>query len=224
MQPSNESVTTIAGRRCALFGDPGAGILLIQPADADEWPALADEWALIRERAGDRPCRLAAFSVDDWNDELSPWPAPPVFGDHAFGGRAAATLDWVLNGLLPALGPAERAVLGGYSLAGLFALWAARETDAFRAVAAASPSVWFPGWGEYANAHPMRAERVYLSLGDRESRTRNPVMARVGDAIREEQARLDGRVACVLEWNPGNHFRDARLRTAKAFAWAMNRG
>ena len=27
----------------------------------------------------------------------------------------------------------------------------------------------------------------------------------------------------VLEWNPGNHFRDADIRTAKAFAWAMRR-
>ena len=28
---------------------------------------------------------------------------------------------------------------------------------------------------------------------------------------------------CVLEWNEGNHFKDPDLRTAKAFAWLMNR-
>ena len=26
----------------------------------------------------------------------------------------------------------------------------------------------------------------------------------------------------TLEWNEGNHFRDAGLRMAKAFAWVMN--
>ena len=26
----------------------------------------------------------------------------------------------------------------------------------------------------------------------------------------------------TLEWNPGNHFKEPGLRTAKAFAWVMN--
>ena len=30
-------------------------------------------------------------------------------------------------------------------------------------------------------------------------------------------------IPCILEWNPGNHFRDADIRTAKAFAWVLNR-
>jgi hypothetical protein len=70
----------------------------------------------------------------------------------------------------------------------------------------------------------LHADAVYLSLGDREEKTRNPVMARVGDAIREayDHLRQTG-TDCVLEWNKGNHFKDADLRTAKAFAWLMNR-
>ena len=65
--------------------------------------------------------------------------------------------------------------------------------------------------------------RVYLSLGDREEKTRNPVMATVGDRIRALAALLSARgVDCALEWNPGNHFRDADLRTARAFAWVLN--
>ena len=28
-------------------------------------------------------------------------------------------------------------------------------------------------------------------------------------------------IGSTLEWNPGNHFRDPGLRTAKAFAWVM---
>jgi hypothetical protein len=49
-------------------------------------------------------------------------------------------------------------------------------------------------------------------------------MARVGDAIREQEAILRERgVPAVLEWNEGNHFRDADLRTAKAFLWTIGR-
>lgn len=62
-----------------------------------------------------------------------------------------------------------------------------------------------------------------MSLGDREERTRNPVMATVGDRIRETYRLLiDQEIRTTLEWNEGNHFRDAGLRMAKAFAWVMN--
>lgn len=122
-----------------------------------------------------------------------------------------------------AAGP-KRIFLGGYSLAALFALWAGYQTDRFDGIAAASPSMWFPGLPEYMRSHPMQADAVYLSLGDKEEKTRNPVMAQVGSAIRAGYECLkDAGIDCVLEWNPGNHFRDADLRTAKAFAWLMDR-
>ena len=70
----------------------------------------------------------------------------------------------------------------------------------------------------------MFAGAVYLSLGDREERTRNRVMAQVGDAIRAGHTLLkECGTDCVLEWNQGNHFKEPDLRTAKAFAWLMNR-
>ena len=63
---------------------------------------------------------------------------------------------------------------------------------------------------------------VYLSLGDREERARNPVMATVGDRIREAHALLrEWDIDCTLEWNEGNHFANADLRTAKAFLWVL---
>ena len=73
---------------------------------------------------------------------------------------------------------------GGYSLAGLFSLWAAYQTDVFSGIAAASPSVWFPGFIEYMKEHEIKSETVYLSLGDREEKTRNSVMSQVGNCIR----------------------------------------
>ena len=113
-------------------------------------------------------------------------------------------------------------ILGGYSLAGLFALWASTQTDLFYGIAAASPSVWFPGWMEFEQQHPIQAQHVYLSLGDKEEHTKNAVMAAVGDNIRTLHSRLIERGAdCTLEWNSGGHFKNADLRTAKAFQRVM---
>ena len=70
----------------------------------------------------------------------------------------------------------------------------------------------------------IHTEAVYLSLGDREERTRNPVMAQVGDAIRTGSDILkETGIDSILEWNNGNHFTEPDLRTAKAFAWLMNK-
>ena len=71
----------------------------------------------------------------------------------------------------------------------------------------------------------LSAGAVYLSLGDKEEKTRNPVMSQVGNAIRDIYTYLnDQKIPCTLEWNKGNHFKDADLRTAKAFAWVMQNG
>ena len=69
----------------------------------------------------------------------------------------------------------------------------------------------------------IRCKAVYLSLGDKEEKARNPVMASVGACIREASEVLKNKeVNTILEWNPGNHFKDADIRTARAFAWARS--
>ena len=200
------------------YGSPDARAVLIQPVDEHDLAFIESEVSLIREKAP-ADFRLVAIKVGDWNRDLSPWEAPAVFGREDFGDGAADTLAEILN----LCGDRTRNYyLGGYSLAGLFALWAAGQTDAFRGIAAASPSMWFPGFMEYLAAHPPRSPRVYLSLGDREEKTRNPVMAAVGNRIRTAEALLQAQgIDCILEWNEGNHFRDADRRTAKAFSWVL---
>ena len=151
-----------------------------------------------------------------------------MLGEESFGGNAAGTLRFLTERGIPTLKqqfhlPENiKIILGGYSLAGLFALWASTQTDLFYGIAAASPSVWFPGWMEFEQQHPIQAQCIYLSLGDREERTRNAAMAAVGDNIRALHRELAGRSKdCTLEWNSGGHFKDADLRTARAFRWAM---
>ena len=207
------------GRAVTLYADDAPQILFIQPVDTHDTELLDAEIEAMRNCA--LPFALAAFAVKDWNRELSPWAAPPVFGKVPFGGMAEETLSFVLACLLPELrvqlGADMKVCVGGYSLAGLFALWAATETNAFSGVAAASPSVWFPGWIDYVKANPIQAKAVYLSLGDREEQAKNPVMATVGDCIREQYALLQADHSVTLEWNPGNHFQDSEKRTARAF-------
>ena len=187
-------------------------------ADDHDLAVLENEAALIRELTGN-DFRLIAVKVDDWNHDLSPWKAPAVFGNESFGDGAESTLSEVLK-LLSDM--SKTYYIGGYSLAGLFALWAVHQTDLFAGAAAASPSIWFPGFLDYMKEHEIKTRSIYLSLGDREEKTRNPVMAQVGSCIRSAHTLLEERgLRCTLEWNKGNHFKDPDLRTAKAFAWVM---
>ena len=106
---------------------------------------------------------------------------------------------------------------------GLFALWASFQTEKFSGVAAASPSVWFPDFVGYMKEDMIKCDAVYLSLGDKEERTKNAVMSKVGNCIRESYDLLTGQgIECALEWNKGGHFKEPALRTAKGFAWVMN--
>ena len=216
----------IGDRPCRIYGEAHAEYLLLQMTGEHELQSMESEVAAIAQSA--HHFLFAAIPVKSWNDALSPWEAPAVWGKQSFGGKAADTLRFLTEQVIPTLKQQFRLpenvkiILGGYSLAGLFALWASTQTDLFYGIAAASPSVWFPGWMEFEQRHPMQAQRVYLSLGDKEEHTKNAVMAAVGDNIRTLHSRLIERGAdCTLEWNSGEHFKDADLRTAKAFRWTM---
>ena len=214
-------------RPCRIYGTDCAEYLLLQMTDEHELQHMDNEISAIAQGSA-HSFLFAAVPVKNWNDELSPWKSPAVWGKQGFGGKAGDTLRFLTERGIPTLKQQFRLpenvkiILGGYSLAGLFALWASTQTKLFYGIAAASPSVWFPDWMEFEQQHPIQAQRVYLSLGDREERTRNAVMAVVGDNIRTLHSQLtECSIDCTLEWNSGGHFKDADLRTAKAFRWVM---
>ena len=207
------------------FGDNKSDLILIQMVDSHSIQMIESETELIRKLSSRDDFRLVACQVDDWNRDLSPWEAPPVFGKEGFGGKAEKTLQDLKESVLSRCGQADRKFIGGYSLAGLFALWAAYRMECFDGVASASPSVWFPGFVEMAEKERLLTKKVYLSLGDKEEKAKNLVMAMVGDSIRrlnQIYTEMD-KIKTVLEWNEGNHFREPELRMAKGFAWVMNR-
>ena len=187
------------------------------------------------------------------DDELSPWPAEGVWkGQAPYKGLAAEHLRWMMEECVPQVeaeisslmqdrprmgsqandGDAVRflPVIAGYSLAGLFALWAAWNSGYFRRVASVSGSLWYPGFTDFIRDNTPRTglkegtgpEKAYFSLGDRESRTRHPLMSRVDACTAEvvEKFRSYG-IETTFEWNPGNHFDHPELRMARALAWLL---
>ena len=145
------------------------------------------------------------------------------------GTQAGVTLGFVANALLPELQGMYGSlpvILGGYSLAGLFALWAAYQQPLFATVAAASPSVWIRGWVPFVQSHALLTPNVYLSLGIKEEKTRNRTLAQVGDNIRAYYELLTHRLGeehTALVWHNGGHFTDCTLRLAQAITWCFNR-
>ena len=219
----------IADRTWIMYKSEQPEYLLIQPIDEHDLEVLDNEVTTIQSLAN-KSFTLVAFEIIDWQSELTPWTVPAVFGKIPFGDGAIATLSFIKDILIPQMEQKQlfdkdkmKCVLGGYSLAGFFALWSTYQAELFDGIAAVSPSVWYPQWMEYAEKNRPLATSVYLSLGDKEEKTKNPTMAQVGNCIRKQQELLAAQgINTILEWNPGNHFQHSDERTAKGFAWLIN--
>ncbi len=181
-----------------------------------------DARSLFPSLPAPRPTLVCIEGVD-WDRDLSPWAAKKVFrGGEDFSGGADAFLQALLTELIPAaeasLSPAWRGIFG-YSLAGLFSLWAMTRTDTFSRCASVSGSLWFDGFTDYLSAHPLlgQPKRVYLSLGDREEKAKNHRMQQVRAATEAAQAVIEAQgVPCAFELNPGGHFQDILDRQRRA--------
>ena len=222
---------TICGKKCILYLNENTEYILIQPVDENDISVLDNEVKHIEENT-DRNFSLVAFKIEDWNSELTPWEMPLLRGKGNFGDGAAGTLEFIKNELIPALSEYTNTenkeikyILGGYSLAGLFSLWSGYQTDIFEGIAAVSPSVWYKKWIEYVEVEKPLSEKIYLSLGDTEEKTKHQILSKIGENIRKQHEILEKseNVKTVLEWNEGNHFKNPDIRTAKGFLWVMNK-
>lgn len=184
------------------------------------------------QATGCPPFTLVIISDLDWNHDMVPWNSPPVFknADPCTGG-ADDYLRLLTEEIIPT---AEKEIGGvprwrgiaGYSLAGLFALYAIYQTDLFSRVGSMSGSLWFPGMKEYIFSHePKRwPDCMYFSLGDKESKTRNPVLRNVRQNTEEIHAFYRGKgIDTAFQLNPGNHYNQAVERTAAGLCWLLRR-
>ena len=195
---------------------------------------------------------LVNIGVDLWEENFSPWCAPRVFAKGPnFGDGAQKTLDILIDQVIPwaeselSEPPAYRALVG-YSLAGLFSLWAgvsprvargvssqvARgcQSDApaatFQRIGAVSGSFWFPGLLDYVDQQlsggAVGLTHAYLSLGDREERTPNPQIMHVRENAELLASKLENAgISSTFELNRGNHFQNVEGRMQKALDWLV---
>ena len=173
---------------------------------------------------------LTAIGKLAWDDEMSPWEIPPIArGDTPCTGGAAAYLGTLTETILPEIlscvpSPSFMA-LAGYSLAGLFAVYAMYHTDVFERIASASGSFWYPNFQAYVLEHEMKRQPkcIYFSLGNKEAKTRNKILQSVEENTRwlEKHYRESG-IRTVYEENQGNHFQNANERMAKGICWILH--
>ncbi len=173
---------------------------------------------------------LACIEGFDWNHDLCPWAAPAVFkGEEDFSGGGDDFLEILKKKVLPAVESesgytGEKRYMAGISLAGMFSLYSLYKTDLFHGAASVSGSLWFDGFLEFMknNQISKQAEKVYLSLGDKEKKARNPRMAKVEEYTLETEKLLSAKgIRTVFQLNRGNHFSDGEERIKKAVHWMM---
>ena len=186
----------------------------------------------VAQVVGCPPFSLVAISSLDWNRDMAPWDSPAVFKNgEPFTGGADDYLRLLVEEIIPRAekelaGPPAWRGIAGYSLAGLFALYAICQTDVFSRVGCMSGSLWFPGFKEYIFSHePKRwPDCIYFSLGDKEAKTRNPVLKTVQENTEEAQTFYQNKgIDTVFQLNPGNHFVQGIERTAVGIQWLLNR-
>lgn len=212
----------IENKECYIYEEGDSQRILIQFVDDHDLETLDREISLIKKSG--RLFTFIAVKVKAWNQELTPWNAPAVYGKEAFGNGADKTVKFLIKDLIPYLenkyGKNLVYYLGGYSLAGLFALYCGYQTNISKGIAACSPSVWYKGWRDYINTNDMKIENVYLSLGRKESKTGHPLVSKIEENIKYQQEMLKYKNT-VLEWNDGNHFQDSEIRMSKGFIWLL---
>jgi len=180
------------------------------------------------KRLGCRPFHLVSISGLRWDEELSPWAHKPVVSrDNHFTGEADQYIRCLTEKIIPFAEKKNKPpyrIIAGYSMGGLFALYAPYITDMFSGAVSASGSVWYPGFVEYVKSHGFlkKPDAIYLSLGDLESRTKNQFLCLTEQKMKELYAVYQkNAVDCIFELNPGNHFKDTDYRLAKGIAWIL---
>lgn len=209
------------GKEATLYHSAESGSpLIILNNYADDGKSVVE----AAEKTGRNEFNLLCIGNLNWNHDMTPWYCPPTSPkDTPCTGGADEYLKILLVEILPEClkrveGIPSHISVAGYSLAGLFALYALYHTDVFACAASMSGSLWFPDFKEYVFSHEMKRkpERLYLSLGDKEARTRNQYMK----DVQENTESIAGHfrevgIDVTFEMNPGNHFSDAALGSAK---------
>ena len=142
---------TIDGLNCYICGKNSSKKIFFWFIDSHNSISIEQIYSNLLKSSPDTDFLLVACAVANWNDDLSPWHADSVFGDSDFSGEGSKTLDWLKTSCIPyILGlyntdlSDSSLFIGGYSLAGLFSLWAFYELKIFNVYVPVLPPCGFP--------------------------------------------------------------------------------
>jgi predicted alpha/beta superfamily hydrolase len=228
----------IGARSCTIYLPPEYGSGGRFPAvylnGTDELPEII---AALEAHMGRECVPFLLVNVDtvSWNDDMTPWQAPPLNKKSGpFTGRADHYIRALVSEIKPfadmhyrTMPEPENTAMAGYSLGGLTALYALYTSTAFGRLGCLSGSLWYENWLGFMESHqPQNPEaKVYMSLGTKEKESKNSRMAAVGKCTEKAVEILNGRLrhanSLKFEWNDGGHFTDIPQRFSRALLWLM---
>lgn len=216
----------IDGKQITLFRNEKDGVPIVYAnMVTDAGQAVLEQCEIL----GCKPFHLVTVTNLRWDEELSPWAHEPVVSksDHFTGEaeqHACCMKEKIVSFIEDELESPPYRIIAGYSMGGLFALYAPYVTDLFSASVSASGSVWYPAFVSYVKSHDFlkKPDAIYLSLGDLESRTRNPFLKQTESSTKELLSIYQSKgIDSVFELNPGNHYKNAAYRLAKGITWIL---
>lgn len=177
---------------------------------------------------------LISISGLNWNNDLTPWEYyMEGRKKEIFAGKANKYLEILTKKIIPKIQECinielnleiEYYVIAGYSLAGLFALYAGYKTDIFSKIICASGSLWYPGVIEYIKENDIskNINKIYFSLGNKESKVSNKILQSVEERTKEIEKMLRQKgIETIFVENEGNHFTNSSLRIANGIKWTI---
>ena len=180
---------------------------------------------------GEPSFAAVAVVCDDWDSQLTPWPAPAAFkGRDDFSGNADSFLGKLYAEVFPEVekitGTPEYRGMAGYSLAGLFSLYAFYKRKDLRLCGCVSGSVWYDGFEDWALERSPEAESgsVFFSLGNREEKTRNVRMQHTGQMMKKIAEHLNSeedRFEASFRYTSGTHFDGYEERMRECISWLI---
>ena len=151
-----------------------------------------------------------------------------------YEGKADEYIEMLTGRIIPKINESVKEILdidinnyiiAGYSLAGLFAIYSLYKTDIFTSAISCSGSLWYPNFIEYIENNELKIipNKIYFSLGNKESKTKNELMAKVEEKTKyAKQYYSDKNIETMYEVNEGNHFQNVIERISKGICWILN--
>lgn len=212
----------IQGRKISLCLNQKRDIVIYLHLDSFEEPSLLSNFP--------KDCSYVIIQGCDWDKDFTPYPHKKVFhGGEDFLGGGKEYLSLLTKEIIPTiekegnLHPLRRGI-AGYSLAGLFAFYAGIYSDCFSDVVSASGSLWYPDFIESLEKESFSPslKNVYLSLGDRESKTKNAYLSQADFCMQKALVLLENQNRhAVYVPEKGGHFENTTVRLKRGIQWIL---